>query len=118
MLRKYAVQMASPKALLQQLCHKGKPVLPAPRLQKISRSGEPPRYACTIVFPQAKVSKSKKAQAADSAAAPSGSRTWQVLLSVTHRCAIAPQYIEQFRIVLYIFQASAPTIQRDCPSMM
>ena len=27
------------------------------------------------------------------------------------------QYIEQFRIVLYIFQASAPTFQRDCPSM-
>ena len=34
-----------------------------------------------------------------------------------HRWAIAAQYIEQCRIVLYIFQASAPTIQRDCPSV-
>ena len=33
------------------------------------------------------------------------------------RWAIAPQYIEQFRTVLYIFQASGPTIQRDCPSV-
>ena len=30
----------------------------------------------------------------------------------THRWAIAPQYIEHFRIVLYIFQACVPTIQR------
>ena len=34
-----------------------------------------------------------------------------------HRRAIALQYIEQFRIVLYIFKMSAPKIQRDCPSM-
>ena len=37
--------------------------------------------------------------------------------SLQHRWAIAPQYIEQFRIVIYIFQASAPTIQHDCPTM-
>ena len=36
---------------------------------------------------------------------------------LSHRWAIASQYIEQFRPVLYIFQASAPTIQRDCLSM-
>ena len=29
-----------------------------------------------------------------------------------------PQYIEQFRIVLCTFTVSAPTIQRDCPSMV
>ena len=34
-----------------------------------------------------------------------------------HRRAIAPQYIEQFRIVLSIFKVSDPTIRRDCPSM-
>ena len=28
------------------------------------------------------------------------------------------QYIEQFRIVPYVFTVSAPTIQRDYPSMM
>ena len=70
----HAVQMTSPKALLQQMCHKSKPPLPAPRLQKISRAGEPPRYACTIEFPKAKASKSKK-----QSKVPSGTRTWQVL---------------------------------------
>ena len=36
----------------------------------------------------------------------------------THdRWAIAPQYIEQFRIVLSIFKVSTPTIQRDRPTM-
>ena len=35
---------------------------------------------------------------------------------VHHGWAIVPQYIEQFRIVLFIFKVSAPTIQRDCPS--
>ena len=34
-----------------------------------------------------------------------------------HRWAIAPQYIEQFRIVPSTFKASAPIIQPDCPSM-
>ena len=33
------------------------------------------------------------------------------------RWAIAPQYIEQFGIVLSIFKVSSPTIQRDCPTM-
>lgn len=36
---------------------------------------------------------------------------------VEHKWAIAPQYMERFRTVLYIFQASGPTIQHDCSSM-
>jgi Double-stranded RNA binding motif len=72
--------MASPKALLQQYCHKSKPALNAPRMQKSSRAGEPPRYACTIVFPEAKATKSKKKQINGTATTPSGSRTWQVLM--------------------------------------
>ena len=35
-----------------------------------------------------------------------------------HRWAIAPQYIEQFRIVLSIFKVSTPKIQRDCTTML
>ena len=35
-----------------------------------------------------------------------------------HRWAIAPQHIEQIRIVLATFKVSAPTIQRDCPSVV
>ena len=34
-----------------------------------------------------------------------------------HRWAIAPQNIEQFRIVLPIFKVSIPTIQRDLLTM-
>ena len=34
-----------------------------------------------------------------------------------HGWAIAPQHIEQFRIVLSIFRISAPTILRDFPTM-
>ena len=34
-----------------------------------------------------------------------------------HRWAIATQYIEQFRIALSIVKMSAPTIQRNFPSM-
>ena len=40
------------------------------------------------------------------------------MLSVWHRWAIAPQYIEHFGIVLSIFQVSSPTIQRGCPTML
>ena len=40
------------------------------------------------------------------------------LRCVGHRWAIAPQYIEQFIIVLSLFKVSAPTIQHDCPSMV
>ena len=34
-----------------------------------------------------------------------------------HSWAIAPQYMDQFKIVLSIFHVSAPTIQRDLPPM-
>ena len=34
-------------------------------------------------------------------------------MAAGHRRAIAPQYIEQFRIVLFIFQVSVPTIQNS-----
>ena len=43
---------------------------------------------------------------------PRGQRPQRAVLG-----GIAPQYIEQFRIVPCTFQASAQTIQRDCPSM-
>ena len=34
-----------------------------------------------------------------------------------HRWAIAPQYIEHIRMARSIFKVSAPTMQRNCPSM-
>ena len=40
------------------------------------------------------------------------------LVAAGHRWAIALQCVKQPRIVLYIFKVSAPTIQRDCPSML
>ena len=36
---------------------------------------------------------------------------------VDHRWTIALQYIQQFKIALSSFKVSAPTDQRDCPSM-
>lgn len=69
-----AVQVGLPKAVLQQLCHKSKPAWPAPRFNKLSRTGEPPRYACTIVFPKARTKASKK----NGQQPPSGTRTWQL----------------------------------------
>ena len=35
-----------------------------------------------------------------------------------HSCAIASQYIEQFRNFLSIFEVSGPTLLRDCPSLV
>ena len=69
-----AVQVAVPKAVLQQLCHKSKPAWPAPRFNKISRTGEAPRYGCTIVFPKSRAKVSKKAGPQPTA----GTRTWQL----------------------------------------
>ena len=40
------------------------------------------------------------------------------VLAGGRRWAVAPQYIDQFKIVLSIFRVSAPTIQRDCPTML
>ena len=37
---------------------------------------------------------------------------------VGHTWAIAPKYIGQFKVVLSIFRVSAPTIQRDCPTLV
>ena len=37
---------------------------------------------------------------------------------MVQRWAIALQYIEQFRIILFSFEMSAPVIQRDCPTMV
>ena len=39
-------------------------------------------------------------------------------VSVQHTWAIAPQYIEQFRLGLSIFQVSVPTIRSDCAPLL
>ena len=72
------LQVAVPKAVLQQHCHKAKPPLPNPRYVKVSRAGEPYRYSCTIVFAPPKF-KRKKAPAGEQPL--SGPRTWQLIES-------------------------------------
>ena len=39
------------------------------------------------------------------------------MLALCHRWAIVPQYMSQVPTVLSIFRVSAPTTQRDCPSI-
>lgn len=70
------LQVAVPKAVLQQHCHKAAPRLPDPRFNKLSRPGEPFRYSCTITFPKPKL---KKKVGGNGPA--KGPKTWQLLES-------------------------------------
>lgn len=73
----WCMQVAVPKAVLQQHCHKCDPPLRNPRFNKTSRQGEPFRYSCTITFPPPRFK--KKTAAANGA--PVGPQTWQLLES-------------------------------------